>query len=157
MCGERAAPTVHAPGRQAVPNAPAGGALPCAMDAARGAAGSGAARCVRIGLPPSGKIGAAAPAPLLALAARGAAARPARGERQGLWPRSTAAAGGLVCARHRALPYAAFVQRGVEHSCQRAHEGHCMDGAQARVAAQAQPAAAGFVVASQATRVSPNT
>ena len=43
---------VRVPGRHAVPNAPAGGALPRAMDVAPGAAGSGAAGCVPIGLPP---------------------------------------------------------------------------------------------------------
>ena len=42
-----------------------------------------------------------------------------------------------LCARHRAPPCAACVQRGAEHYCQRAHEGHGMDAAQARVAAQA--------------------
>ena len=42
-----------------------------------------------------------------------------------------------LCARHRAPPCAACVQRGAEHCCQRAHEGHRMDAAQARVAARA--------------------
>ena len=47
---------------------------------------------------------------------------------------------------HRAPRCAARVQRGTEHYCQRAHEGHRMDKVQARVAAQAvqawlQPAA----------------
>ena len=59
---------------------------------------------------------------------------------------------------------AACVQRGAEHCCQRAHEGHHMDAAQARVAARAlrawlqpaRPAGAGPVAASQAARGSPS-
>ena len=93
VCGEGGAP-----GRHAVPNAPAGGALPRAMDATPGAAGSGAAGCVPIGLPPPGTTRAAAPAALSALAALAGAARPARGRRRGREPRGTAAAGGPVCA-----------------------------------------------------------
>ena len=42
-----------------------------------------------------------------------------------------------LCARHRAPPCAACVQGGAEHCCQRAHQGHRMDAAQARVVAQA--------------------
>ena len=42
-----------------------------------------------------------------------------------------------LCARHRDPPCAACVQRGAEHCSQRAHEGHRMDAARARVAAQA--------------------
>ena len=69
-----------------------------------------------------------------------------------------------LCARHWAPPCAACVQRGAEHCCQRAHEGHRMDAAQARVAAQAlrawlqpeQPSGAGSVAASQAARDSPS-
>ena len=69
-----------------------------------------------------------------------------------------------LCARHRAPPCAACVQRGAEHCCQRAHEGHRMDAAQARVAARAlrawlqpaRPAGAGPVAASQAARGSPS-
>ena len=69
-----------------------------------------------------------------------------------------------LCARHRAPPCAACVQRGAEHCCQRAHEGHRMDAAQARVAARAlrawlqpaRPAGAGPVAAFQAARGSPS-
>ena len=69
-----------------------------------------------------------------------------------------------LCARHRAPPCAACVQRGAEHCYQRAQEGHRMDAAQARVAAQAlrawlqpaQPAGAGSVAASQAAQGSPS-
>ena len=69
-----------------------------------------------------------------------------------------------LCARHRAPPCAACVQRGAEHSYQRAHEGHRMDAAQARVAAQAlrawlqpaQPAGVGSVAASQAAQGTPS-
>ena len=69
-----------------------------------------------------------------------------------------------LCARHQAAPCAACVQRGAEHFCQRAHKGHRMDAAQARVAAQAlrawlqpaQPAGAGSVAASQAAQGSPS-
>ena len=69
-----------------------------------------------------------------------------------------------LCARHWAPPCAACVQRGAEHCCQRAHEGHRMDAAQARVAARAlrawlqpaRPAGAGPVAASQAARGSPS-
>ena len=58
-----------------------------------------------------------------------------------------------LCARHRAPPYAACVQRGAEHCCQRAHEGHRMDAVHARVAARAprawlQSAGGGSVAAS---------
>ena len=82
----------------AVPNAPAGGALPRAMDAAPSAAESGTAGCVPIGLPPPARARATATAALLALAAPAGAARPARGRRRGRGPRGTAAAGGLMCA-----------------------------------------------------------
>ena len=69
-----------------------------------------------------------------------------------------------LCARHRAPSCAACVQRGAEHCCQRAHEGHRMDAAQARVAARAlrawlqpaRPAGANPVAASQAARGSPS-
>ena len=37
-----------------------------------------------------------------------------------------------LCARHRAPPCVTCVQRGAEHCCQRAHEGHRMDATQAR-------------------------
>ena len=65
-----------------------------------------------------------------------------------------------LCARHRAPPCAACAQRGAEHCCRRAHEGHRMDAAQARVAARAlrawlqpaPPAGAGPAVASQPAR-----
>ena len=61
-----------------------------------------------------------------------------------------------LCARHRAPPRAACVQRGAKHCCQRAHEGHRMDAGQSRVAARAlrawlqpaQPAGAGSAAAS---------
>ena len=67
------------------------------------------------------------------------------------------------CARHRAPPCAACAQRGAEHCCRRAHEGHRMDAAQARVAARAlrawlQPATSagvGPAVASQPVRDPP--
>ena len=42
-----------------------------------------------------------------------------------------------LCARHWAPPCAAGAQRGAEHCCRRAHEGHRMDAAQGRVAARA--------------------
>ena len=69
-----------------------------------------------------------------------------------------------LCARHRAPPCAACAQRGAEHCRQRAHEGHRMDAAQARLAAQAlrawlqpaQPAKAGSVAASEAAQGSPS-
>ena len=73
-------------------------ALLRAMDAAPGAAGSGAARCVPLGLPPPARTRAAATAALSALAAPAGAARPARGRRRGRGPRGSAAAGGLMCA-----------------------------------------------------------
>ena len=59
-----------------------------------------------------------------------------------------------LCARHRAPPCAACVQRGTEHCCQRAHKGQRMDAAQALRAwlQPAQPAGAGSVAATQATR-----
>ena len=68
-----------------------------------------------------------------------------------------------LCARHRAPPCAACAQRGAEHCCRRAHEGHRMDAAQARVAARAlrawlqpaPPAGAGPAVASQPVRDPP--
>ena len=91
-------PTVGAPGSHAVPDAPAGGTLPSAVGAAPGAAGSGAAGRVPLGLPPPGRTRTAAPAALSTLAAPAGAARPARGRRRGRGPRSTAAAGGPVCA-----------------------------------------------------------
>ena len=53
VCGEGGAPIVRAPGRRAVSNA--GGTVPRALDAAPGAARSGAARCIPIGLPPPAK------------------------------------------------------------------------------------------------------
>ena len=55
-----------------------------------------------------------------------------------------------LCALHRAPPCAACVQRGAEHCCQQAHEGHRMDAAQAPRAwlQPAQPAGAGSVAAS---------
>ena len=61
-------------------------------------AGSGAAACVPIGLPPPGKTRTAAPAALSALAAPAGAARPAWGRRQGIGPCGIAAAGGPLCA-----------------------------------------------------------
>ena len=73
-------------------------ALPSAVGAAPGAAGSGAAGRVPLGLPPPGRTRTAAPAALSTLAAPAGAARPARGRRRGRGPRSTAAAGGPVCA-----------------------------------------------------------
>ena len=68
-----------------------------------------------------------------------------------------------LCTRHRAPPCAACAQRGAEHCCRRAHEGHRMDAAQARVAARALrawlqpalPAGAGPAVASQPVRDPP--
>ena len=68
-----------------------------------------------------------------------------------------------LCARHRAPQCAACAQRGAEHYCRRAHEGHRMDAAQARVAARAlrawlqpaPPAGAGPAVASQPVRDPP--
>ena len=47
-----------------------------------------------------------------------------------------------LCARHRAPPCAACVQRGAEHCFQQAHEGHRMDAAQARGGASAAGVAA---------------
>ena len=98
MCGEGGAAIVRAPGRPLVPNAPARGALPSAMDAAPGAAGSGAAGCVPIGLPAPGTTAAVAPAALSALAAPAGAPRSAMGRRRGRGPHGTAALGGPVCA-----------------------------------------------------------
>ena len=98
VCGEGSATIVRAPGRPLVPNAPARGALPSAMDAAPGAAGSGAAGCVPIGLLAPGRTGAVAPAALSALAAPAGEARSARSKRRGRGPHGTAAAGGPVCA-----------------------------------------------------------
>ena len=65
-----------------------------------------------------------------------------------------------LCARHRAT----CMQRGAEHCCHRAHEGHRMDMAQVRVGARAlrawlqptPPAGAGSAAASQAARGSPS-
>ena len=41
-----------------------------------------------------------------------------------------------LCAKHRAPPCAVCRQRGAEHCCQRAHEGHRMDAGQAQAAAR---------------------
>ena len=64
-----------------------------------------------------------------------------------------------LCARHRAPPCAACVQRGTEHCCQRAHEGHrkrAWRRKRCRRGCGPQPAGAGSMAAAQAARGSPS-
>ena len=123
VCGEGGVPTVRAPGRHVVPNAPAGGALPSAMDAAPGAAGSGVVGCVPNGLLPPGRARGTVPAAHSTLAAPAGVARPASGRKRGRGPRGTATAGGLVSAtpspalcRQRAAGCRALLPAGTRRS-----------------------------------------
>ena len=87
---------VCARGRHAVSDAPAGGALPGAVDAALGAHKGGTAGYVPAGLLPAGGAGAAAIASLSTLAAPAGAAQLARGRRRRRGLGSGAAARGRV-------------------------------------------------------------
>ena len=88
------------------------------------------------GLPAAGWTRAAATGAISAIAAPAGAARPARGGNAGA-RRAVAPPQVALCARHRALLCAACAQRGADHWSWRAHEGHCMDATQARVAVRA--------------------